>query len=585
MQSSTVEKGFVHFLFLILIVGGIIAGVILLKTKTPQIFKSKASNETSTCYAADTATLQSCMNKVKSGRSSNVTIAGMIDCTNSQQNSCSFSLSHIDRKVSIIGKEGFESGFKRKKFFNYNIFNITNSSNIILQNLIFDDDFNQGCPGSCNAPVAVTSSQNINLEKLIFKRPKPWAVSILSSSGVTVQNSQFLSAEIFGVWIPSTADPLSDNIHIDNNYFEDTRSTAITIGGVKGNYDNSNTISGNTFVHNHCDAVFKTCGTSGNEPCSGGQFVVETKTDHLLIENNIVKDGILNACKPLNEPAPSDLLEARTNGIEFTFSGYHDVIVRNNIIHDVTGTGIVANVPVENVSNITISGNKLYNIGLSPIVFPGANIVGDNCSTENCGMTGQISASPNPCLVSSAGGMCTSTITWTTNNALNVQLKVGGTGPFAASPSGSKDAPWISQTGALFELYSGDRILDRLLVKGQSTTTGPNPAPEATPVSESLPVPNIENGGVVITYNPWAVWLKGTNFSKKLLARAYDQGSKWGGDIPIVLGSDGNWLSLQLPANSPPSKCNLGKSCTVTLILVNSQGVSSNEFLLTLPPN
>ncbi|TSC77496.1 MAG: RHS repeat-associated core domain protein [Parcubacteria group bacterium Gr01-1014_33] len=114
--------------------------------------------------------------------------------------------------------------------------------------------------------------------------------------------------------------------------------------------------------------------------------------------------------------------------------------------------------------------------------------------------TGSISASPNPCTISTGATTCTSNITWSTTNAPNAEVTVSnpdGTEKqvFAATaPSRSNvAAPWIKSSGALFKLKSqpGGTVLDQILVTGMSGgQTPPSPsAPEADVTADKTAVP------------------------------------------------------------------------------------------------
>jgi len=128
----------------------------------------------------------------------------------------------------------------------------------------------------------------------------------------------------------------------------------------------------------------------------------------------------------------------------------------------------------------TLSANDGINYRTSVASCPSAPIV-----------TGTISASPNPCTLASAGGVCTSNITWDTDNATAAQ--VWTTSLFASSLSGSQSAPWIGAAGSTFTLYdysSGSRggELDSVTVTGLYTPLSPiTVSLTANPTSMTLP--------------------------------------------------------------------------------------------------
>ena len=108
--------------------------------------------------------------------------------------------------------------------------------------------------------------------------------------------------------------------------------------------------------------------------------------------------------------------------------------------------------------------------------------------------TGTISANPSPCTIPAGETRCSTTVTWSTQNAGSpcVYLK-GSQAKFACGRSGSKVAPWISANGGTFELKNGGTYaaatLASVFVKGVSA---PTPAPT---VSASFNVREVKLGG------------------------------------------------------------------------------------------
>jgi len=96
--------------------------------------------------------------------------------------------------------------------------------------------------------------------------------------------------------------------------------------------------------------------------------------------------------------------------------------------------------------------------------------------------------------------------------------------------------------------------------------------------------PQIENSGINMDYELWAVWLTGKNFNPFLIARLSDGSVRWGGDISTILATDFTWLSFLLPSSAPPSGCNFDQPCSVSLELIDQRsGLSSSQYSLTLP--
>lgn len=94
---------------------------------------------------------------------------------------------------------------------------------------------------------------------------------------------------------------------------------------------------------------------------------------------------------------------------------------------------------------------------------------------------GQISASPNPCIIPANSQLCTTKVSWSTANTQNVvQIKVRGAGTlFAQAPSGSQDAPWVGETPVQLDLYDGKHFLNSIKLTGATQkaviSASPNP--------------------------------------------------------------------------------------------------------------
>ena len=329
-----------------------------------QWFFIRPSFATGACQANDINSFTNCINSVNSGMVDNIEVKSLITC--SGVNTCKFTINNINRPVKISGVNG--AGFKRIDSFDYGIITINNSNQVILSNLLFDESL--GTNGVVqNSTLAVIGSSNIILDKIESRHPRLWALTILSSNHINVTNSTFKDSEIYGIWAPYYYN--SESLHIESNLFENNKSNAIMISSISPVNDPT-VISYNTFIHNHHNAVFNVCGPSGNGPCSGGQFVIETKADNVIVEGNLVTNGFID-----------DGTGVLTNGLEFAPSDISNVILKNNTIINNTGWGVVLNSGGVNISNITISGNYLFNNAIANIDFPGATI-GQNCFTSEC---------------------------------------------------------------------------------------------------------------------------------------------------------------------------------------------------------
>ena len=106
---------------------------------------------------------------------------------------------------------------------------------------------------------------------------------------------------------------------------------------------------------------------------------------------------------------------------------------------------------------------------------------------DTAASSGQISASPAHCVLTSGQSACTSTISWSTSNLSDVEVKVSQGNQlnlqFSTQPNGTAQVPWITADGAKFDLYgnsgSGKVVVQSLTVKAVNPSSSPlhNPSP------------------------------------------------------------------------------------------------------------
>jgi hypothetical protein len=98
--------------------------------------------------------------------------------------------------------------------------------------------------------------------------------------------------------------------------------------------------------------------------------------------------------------------------------------------------------------------------------------------------------------------------------------------------------------------------------------------------------PVITAGGFTVTYEPWAIWIQGTNLTGSLVARLIDGNNLWADQLPTKLSSDGTWLSLHVPSDKTPTGSNINKYTMLSIILSDTKtGAVSNTYdQLQMPP-
>lgn len=103
-----------------------------------------------------------------------------------------------------------------------------------------------------------------------------------------------------------------------------------------------------------------------------------------------------------------------------------------------------------------------------------------------------------------------------------------------------------------------------------------------TPVYALTPI--AVSAGLNTTTKPWFVWVFATSISNQTLkAQLIDTNGKiWATDIRTSYYPNYKVVGFLLPANSPPSGCNVNKTCTVKVRLITSTGALSNAVNLKL---
>jgi hypothetical protein len=120
---------------------------------------------------------------------------------------------------------------------------------------------------------------------------------------------------------------------------------------------------------------------------------------------------------------------------------------------------------------------------------------------------------------------------------------------------------------------------------GSSGASGSAAMPTA-PAAPSVPVvpPVITGGGFTTSYEPWAIYIQGTNLTGTMQARLVDGNNSWGTQ-PTKLAADGTWLSLHVPSDATPTGSNFNKTTPIIITLSDPKtGATSNAYTLQMPP-
>lgn len=106
----------------------------------------------------------------------------------------------------------------------------------------------------------------------------------------------------------------------------------------------------------------------------------------------------------------------------------------------------------------------------------------------------------------------------------------------------------------------------------------------ALPALPAATPPSISQIGLAESYNPWAMWVTGANFTTQSYVTLLDTNkSIWRANIPVT-SSNTTSFTFTLPSNTVPSGCNLTSWCTIYLKATNNAGQSSAEVAFSLRP-
>ena len=408
------------------------------------------------CVARNAAEWVACAAAANLGTVDAIDIAARIDCT--APAACRAPITRA-LPLTIRGITP-DAGFVRHANYHDYLLSVANARPLVIRDLLLDDDVATACAAPpCGSTAAINSSTDVLIDNLTLRGSKLLGLEIGSSTNVIIRRSRFEANAVHGVWLSAAPETINHRVRVEASTFSGSGAPGISFSAI-GTMEFPNVISGCTFTHNHRDSVYHVCGSTGDQPCSGGQLVLEHNLFFAVIERNVIRDGAIDAYPTLG-----------TSGIEIAPNDVSDIVIRDNDIHDNTGTGIVLDAPSEPIERLTVTNNRVYANRYGDIYLTGATAptVRDNCTTAGCPLaampTGTLAAMPDPCVLD-ATGVCTSVITWTTAGGIDVSVRVGD-GLFGHALNASNTAPWINESGVRFDLYDGWTLLADRVVRGR----------------------------------------------------------------------------------------------------------------------
>ncbi len=316
------------------------------------------------CEAYDPATFQGCLDEVARTGLPPIKITKPIICHSSAE--CSFKVGRAPEGFLIFSVLP-ENKIIRRGDFSYSLLTIENTYKVTLNNLVFEDQSEQGCPIATVCPplIAVKNSADILVDRVIFAKTTGPSLSVTDSRAVSVINSNFGNSFKTGLEIASSG--LTQGLKIENNIFESNAGSALVF---QAKSVSEASILNNQFFNNHSKGAYADC----TFPCTGAQIKISEPTSNLRFANNKVSGGLNTIL---------DSLGLYASGIEVGGRNISRIALYCNEINSNRGSGIVQSGPFQNISGISISENKIWGNGLN-LNIPTATTDENNCFTKEC---------------------------------------------------------------------------------------------------------------------------------------------------------------------------------------------------------
>ncbi len=355
-----------RYSLIVLIITLIVISFLLFIYSSNQQSYTEDSNTTTTCVVEDSISLKKCINNLSAYNL--IYINSLITCNDSIE--CNFV---IEGKTNLSIEGSNQGGFLRKDIFDYEVFNISNSLDININNLVFEDDTNSSCDplndNLCKPFILINNSPRTLINKSTFigsKRSSIIISSTLKFADFSITNSTFTDSNAHSILNYNTLDKGFANI--SNNEFINNASNAIALS-LPSITSRKSRIVDNTFIHNHHTAIYFNCGINSNQACGGGQLYIQKGTMNMQVSGNNFSDGYLD----INNSANPDI---GIFGIEIDNTNVSNLLIEENVFVN-NDTAIGTNCEPftgNNSSNILIRDNSFNNNKLNDTYFCPPNL-------------------------------------------------------------------------------------------------------------------------------------------------------------------------------------------------------------------
>ena len=469
-----------------------------------------------TCYASEAQEFKDCLSLAREESISKIEITDQIACGSKDQ--CRFSLDKRSSPLTITGKPDSNAGFRRFTNYDYPLLvlgdfgKVNTVSNVTLKNLFFYEgtqecdfttEFTPDGLTKCDSPLVLTHGvEDSVIDGVTITNSKSHGIQIAGVNNVTIKNSILYNSGGNGIWFSSAFPPgeckidfanykvcpidentISKYITIENNLIAESRIAAIEIYAF-GDAQKPTSIKGNLLVHNHRDARYKTCPPPKGS-CAGGQLAI-SRSKHIIVEENIIRDGLINAIDPTTGKT-YDSQGLKATGIELGDS-MSNIMIKNNSIYGNSGAAVFA--------DYLGSEYKVESVGIywNLIHGNGSNLIGkaepDLAKAYGFGVDKNVIEIPNhptnqkkayifmdPPVCITRGGQCDSVVRWYSNDYpnLKVSLRQNPELIIATGPYGKQDINWVTREAVNLTVCSVDSPCSGQNILGETRAQAVSP--------------------------------------------------------------------------------------------------------------
>lgn len=271
---------------------------------------------TKPCVVTSPESWKGCLAEVNTGQRYMIEVADTVECIGPE--TCA---GVIDKapglfEIKIFSKQGTNHGFIRRDSYDYSILTITDSKNVRLSSILFDDDLTTKCTDCSAAVITVKDSKKITFDEITITNAKAYGVAGYSLTESSFRISNFINIGNTAIWLPffRSERVLSMDVDLFSNRFINCHSHAVLNQGM-GRPERIASFMYNSFIGN------------------GNGITLLDPARLIAIENNLISGGAAQG------GGGNGILVFSEKGAEP--NPVHDIYLRNNRIFNNSGWAVL----------------------------------------------------------------------------------------------------------------------------------------------------------------------------------------------------------------------------------------------------